>query len=143
MIDLSGFKFADEESLNNAAEAYLVARERLGGTFIISGSRPGCGKSTLARAILAAITRDPAVLAGFPTGQLFENVIEKAADAGYVFMDDLRRIRPEYAGYFGRFITARASAGAPEERCIVVITGNQVTIPPELYRHVKWILLEA
>ena len=143
MIELSGFKFADEESGKNAMEAFHLARERLGGTFIISGSQKCCGKTTLAKAILAPITRDPAMMAGFPTGQLFRTVIEKAADKGYVLMDDLRRIHPNYVGYFARFIAARASAGAPEDRCLVIITGNRVTIPAELYPHVKWILLEA
>lgn len=149
MKALAGFKFADTGSLLNAERAMNPDRPA---AFLISGP-PMSGKTVLANRILARVFGCVPGACSVSTGREMIPVVDRAADLGFLFLENVnspRRLRDQQ---LLAFLTSEAwqfrRKGKLEptlvaNNCLTIITTQRLAgFPSDILTRVKLISLSA
>ncbi len=150
---LEGFRFRDKDSEANAIEARACAASGRRGFFVISSNVPGAGKSALAARILGPITDTPAAELCASNAASWGRDMIRFAEQRYALFEDLSvRELKRRGDLIGQLATAASLSGwrlysakaeTLQNRTLVIVTGNQVKLPPDLARRAKTIHLEG
>lgn len=145
---LNQYNFADEQSKTNALLALEPPRPS---AFLVLSDGPGTGKTTLVTECLNRIFGlDYPVESHEPkTDRRRDMVLLEACERGYLWIDDVRRIKRVSAQLMS-FLTSEhfqcrrfrsTEIAKVEGKCVTFITGNFSVVPTDLERRVHIIRL--